>query len=269
MQKRIENDLNNIQPESELSNARSPYCSFELPTGFLDKNETDASGNYKVIKDIELREITGDEEDMLAAKGMNSNQRINNLMVGCLVRVGKYTEKNKIREIVLELVSNDRFFVVYKIREISLGKEYRFKAPCPHCSDDKLRIVDLSEVKFPSLKDPQKRIYEGVLPKSQINYKWAVQTGKTEEKLQKVLQAASNNLFSALIAQRLVELGGRPSSIQDVKKLVALDRQHLRKEFEEVEGLLDDNITVDCPVCGNEFDVEVDIGHKEFFFPTA
>lgn len=262
-------EVNTFEEESVLKDARSPYASYMLPTGYLDKDELDADGRPTLIQDIELKEITGQEEDMLASRNSDANQKMNNLMSSCLTKVGKYTDPKKIREIVLDLVSNDRFFIVYKLREISLGKEYRFKAPCPHCKDDKLRVVDLSSVQFPSLPNPLKRIHEGILPKSQMKYKWAVQNGHIESRLARVLKAASDNLFSAMIAQRLLELDEQPSSIQDVKKLVTMDRNHLRREFERVEGTFDDEIIVDCPECGNSFNVEVNIGDKEFFFPTA
>lgn len=261
-----------VREESYLDGARSPYAHFVLPTGYLAKDSpVDKDGNPPLIKDVELREITGEEEDMLASRGGDSNTKMNNLMVACTHKIGEVTDKSTILKIVKELVSNDRFFLVYKIREISLGKEYRFSAPCPYCGDDKLRFVDLSTVTFPSLPDPYKRIYMGTLPKCGRRFKWKVQDGLAEEGAQRALKGVDNNLMSAIILQRLIELDDVPATMQSVKSLPTMDRNYLRGEFDRVEGQLDDTIVVPCtnPVCGREFNTEVDIGKKEFFFPTV
>jgi hypothetical protein len=252
-----------MSKELDKQDARSPINSFVLPTGWLD-TET-----QEIYKDIELTEMTGEEEDMLASKKLSAQQRMDNLMVACTMRIGPYNDKTKIRQIVDELVTNDRYFLIYKIREISLGKIYKFSAPCPFCGDEKLRLVDLSEVSFPSLKDPKKRIYEGTLPKSKLLFKWRVQDGKREKSLNNAFKKNDSNIFTMAILQRLYSLDNKDSTIESVKKLTALDRSFLRDQFNEVEGLVDDAIEVECSNCGKEFKVEANIGEREFFFPSA
>jgi hypothetical protein len=246
-----------------FENAKASLDSYELPTGWLN------SESGEVHKDVEIREITGEEEDMLASRNLTASQRMNNLMVACTNRIGPFTDKQTIRKIVNELISNDRFFLVYKIREVSLGAIYKFSTPCPHCQDDQLRMVDLSEVIVPGLKDPTKRIYEGKLPKSGMSYRWKIQDGRAEELTQKIVKKNENDLLSAMILHRLQELNGRPASIESLKKLSAMDRNYLRNEFVQIEGEIDDKIIIDCPSCGKTFETTADIGKKEFFFPTA
>ena len=259
----VEKIVNNAEEKELFANAKSSMDAFELPTGWLDTE----SG--QLYKDIELQEITGQEEDMLVAKNLSANQRMNNLMVSCVQRIGPHSDKTMIRRIVSELVSNDRFFLVYKIREISLGPIYKFSAPCVHCQDNQLRIVDLSEVVIPGLKTPLKRVYDGKLPKTGLTYKWKILDGKGEEIAQKIIKKNENDLLSAGILQRLQEIDGRPASIEMLKRLPVMDRNFLRNEFLSVEGEIDDKIIVDCPACGKSFDVEADVGKKEFFFPTV
>lgn len=254
--------------EPMFKDARPPVDIFELPTGWLDRDKTDAEGRPTLVREVELKEITGTEEDMLASSKMQPHQKMNNLMVACTNRMGDITDKQKIRVIINELVSVDRFFLVYKIREISLGKIYKFSAPCPSCSDDKTRLVDLSEVEFPALENPYKRAFEGVLPKSKKNYRWLVQNGISEEKAQKLLKVSGDNIFSTLIMQRLESINGKPATMQMVKELSSADRNYLRQEFEEKEGTVKDDIDIKCDLCGHEFKVVADIGRKEFFFPT-
>ena len=259
----VEKITNNVEEKVLFENAKSSIDAYELPTGWLDTE----SG--ELHKDVELQEITGREEDMLVAKNLSANQRMNNLMCSCVRRIGPFTDGVMIRRIVSELTSNDRFFLVYKIREISLGPIYKFSAPCPYCQDDQLRIVDLSEVVIPGLNNPRIRIYEGKLPKTNLSYKWKVLDGRGEEVAQKIIKKSDNDLLSAAILQRLQELDGRPATIESLKRLPVMDRNFLRNEFVKIEGEIDDKIIVDCSACGKSFDVEADVGKKEFFFPTA
>lgn len=243
--------------------AKSSVASYELPTGWLD-TETG-----ELYKEIELREITGEEEDMLASTRMSAGVKMNNLMTACIQKIGPHTDKSKIRSILDELVSNDRFFLVYKIREISLGPVYKFQTPCLHCQDNQLRMVDLSEVVIPGLLEPKKRIYEGTLPRSKSPYRWKVQDGRSEDFAQKLLEKNKDDILSTIIQQRVQEIDRQPVSLNLLKKLPLADRIFLRSEFTKIEGEVDDKIIVDCPKCGQTFEVTADVAKKEFFFPTV
>lgn len=242
---------------------KSPINGFDLKTGWLDPE------SFEIFKNVELNEITGNEEDMLASTSIPAIEKMDNLLVSCIQKIGPYTDKKMIAKIVEELTSNDRYSLIYKIREISLGKLYKFSAPCPYCNDDKLRIVDLSEIVVPALQDPKRRIYEGILPKSQISFKWRVQDGRREKELNRNFKKNDTNLFTAAILQRLIALGDQVPTLETVKNLSAYDRAYLREQFKEIEGIIDDAIHVDCPACSKEFKVDADIGRKEFFFPSA
>lgn len=256
------------QEPSSLDAARSPYMSFDLPNGYLDYDNM--NGDKPMLhKNVELQEITGREEDMLMSRDGDANKKMNNLMTACVRQIGPYTEKPKIAQIVKKLLSIDRFFLIYKIREISLGNEYRFSSPCPNCGDDKLRFTDLSEVNFPSIPDTYTRVFECVLPRTQKKVKWKLQDGEMEDKAQKSMKATNSNVLSSIILQRLVDFDGRPATIQDVQGLPSFDRNFLRQQFAKNEGEIDDKIDVACPNCGHEFVVETNIGDKEFFFPTV
>lgn len=252
-----------ISEETMFSDAKSPIDVRTLPTGWYDRSAD------TVINEVELTEITGVEEDMLASRRLTPYQRMNNLMINCVNRVGSHTDKAKIRTIVSELVSNDRYFLVYKIRELSLGKLYKFSFPCPACRDDQLRVVDLSEVTFPSLKDPKVRAFTVELPRSKKQVTWVVQNGMTEEKAQASTKRDADNLFSVALFQRVETIDGKPVTLKDIKSLGARDRAYLRGQFEEIEGAPDDEIEVECPNCNTDFTVEADIARKEFFFPTV
>jgi hypothetical protein len=255
--------LKKMSENIDKQDARSPIHGYELPTGWLDRE------TMEIHRNVELQEITGAEEDMLASNSVAPTDKMDNLIVSCTLKIGIHTDKQKIAEIVNDLTSNDRYFLIYKIREISLGKLYKFSAPCPFCKDDRLRIVDLSEVSVPALKDPAVRIYEGVLPRTQYKFKWRVQDGRREKDLNKNMKKNESNIFTIAILQRLIELDGQQPTIDMLKKLPIMDRTFLREQFTQVEGIIDDKIIVECPSCQKEFNVDADIGRKEFFFPSA
>jgi hypothetical protein len=53
-----------------------------------------------------------------------------------------------------------------------------------------------------------------------------------------------------------------------VKAMGFGDRQALRAEWNKVEGGLDTEVEMTCPLCGHDFKCDVEIS-PSFFFPSA
>lgn len=249
--------------EQPFEDAKSSYNTFELPTGYLDTN------TQELIKTVVLKEMTGEEEDLLANPKINAFFKMNKLMQNCTESIGQYTDKEKVADILKSLVANDRHFIIYKIRQITFGDNYKFQVECPECKKSQVGVVKISSIEIPSLKDPKKRLYTGILPKSGMEYCWKVIDGKAED-ISKGLNpnASKESMFSIMLLQRVQSLGGSKVDLKTLKKLSSVDRSHLRNEIIETEGRVDDNIDMECKFCGTEFDVEADIAKQEFFFPN-
>jgi hypothetical protein len=251
-----------LQPLSDV--AKSSVGSYELPTGYID-------GDGVLHTAVVVREITGEEEDILASRKMPMYVRMNKVIENCVLSIG--TIKNGCPEwskIIKDLIVTDRLFLLIKIRIVTLGELFSFKAQCPSeaCGKYSSQTTSLEEFDIKGLKDPMLRSWKGKLPKSGSSYTARIQTGADEEKLAKV--SGSEDLLSLAMLARLIELNGEsPVTLSAVKRLSSMDRQFLRSDFEVHEGDIDNTVQVTCPHCGNEFSDEVSIASPSFFSLSA
>lgn len=250
---------------------QSGYGNIELPIGLVDEE-----GN--IVRDVTFREITGEEEDILASDRMPVLQRMNALLSNCIVQIGSGMEPKKA---VLDMTSGDRMAMIIAIRALSLGARYDMKAKCPHCAAEFKFTVDMSELDVNEPSDPKRRVYEVQLPpggKYKV-VKWHVMTGADEIELERLRSKSKDSPMTALIAVRVREVDGQKLSLSSAggrKKMMSLlkslrlrDRVALRASFEEHEGSLDMDFEYDCPECGKEINGRIDVGQPGFFFPQA
>jgi hypothetical protein len=249
---------------SEVIHLESPQSSvegFKLPSGYLD--------DEGVVHDqIVMSEITGEEEDILASRKMLIHKRLQAVLERCTVSLGD-VPKGDIGKALKKLPVVDRLYMLIKLRAISLGNMYTFKTACPQeaCKMESRMTVDLDELVATGLKDPKKRHFEVVLPKSKKKVRWAVMDGSGEDKLSGMQQ--SKDSASLMILGRVLEIGTEPPSLDKIKSLPMADRDFLRGQFQEQEGSLDDKIEIDCPFCGEHYETDIDIGQPSFFFPAG
>ena len=244
----------------QMTTPKSTQGVYDLPCGYLDE-----SGNLHT--EVALHEITGTEEDLLANPKMQPVKKINELLTRCIDRIGPFTERGRVSQIVLDLTVGDRAFLMFAIRRISLGDDYPFKDKCPSCEEEKLYTVDLSELEAKQMPDPKKRAFDQTLPSGK-QAKFHPMTGRDEERLAKFDKNKADTL-SLSILMRLDLLDGKAPTLPDVKNLGLRDRNFLRDQFEDSEGGLDTEVDLECPDCGEAFKRDVDVGQQGFFFPSA
>lgn len=247
---------------------RSSTAVVNLPSGYLDDAGT-------VHDTASIREMTGVEEDLLTASKTPIWQRMQKILENCVTQIGTIDKVSSgagaWSKIVKSLPVSDRLFLIVELRKVSLGKLFSFKAQCTNsdCRHVASYEVDLDTFKINGLADRTKRAWEGTLPRSGYKYLAKTQTGEDEERLDKVAKD-TKDLTSLILLGRLIELNGQnPVTLDQVKKLSMVDREHLRKDFRDREGSVEDKVDVTCSACGTDFQAEVEIGTPGFFFPTA
>lgn len=247
---------------------RSASAVVNLPSGYLDDAGT-------VHETATIREMTGVEEDLLTATKTPVWQRMQKILENCVSVIGAVDRANlgagPWSKVVKSLPAADRLFLIVELRKLSLGKFFSFKAQCTNgeCRHIASYEVDLDTFVIKGLPDKTKRFWDGALPRSGYKYVAKAQTGEDEERLDKVAKD-TKDLTSLIILGRLIELNGQnPVTLDQVKKLSMVDREHLRKDFRDHEGSVEDKVDVTCSACGTDFQAEVEIGTPGFFFPTA
>lgn len=243
--------------QAQMSEAKSTVGIFELPCGYL-------APDGELITEVQVREITGVEEDMLAAKNIPGGKKITQLLGNCLERLGPMTDKPILVRCARDLLIGDRVFLMLAIRRVTLGDDFPFEKECPKCDHKSLYTVDLGSLETQKMGDPKKRVYEGALPNGK-SVRWHCMTGKEEETLSKV---GTTDALSASILVRVDSINGGPVSMQAIKALSMRDREWLRERFDESEGGVDTTLQLTCPECGAEFEDQLDVGQTGFFFPS-
>lgn len=215
-----------------------------------------------------VRPLTGEEEDILTSRRLSYVTRFNMVFTNCIQELSSGTEKielkTEVAKAVPKLTIGDRVFLLFVLRQISIGDEFDFDIQCPECNRKLEKRVYLSQLKVFPMPDKRKRVFEEQLP-SGVKCKWQVMTGELEEKMERM--RSEKDALSLAIFVRLVEFDGREPTLYDVKSLVLSDRNYLRQRFDENEGGVETDILVDCKYCGAQFTTMLDIGQTSFFFP--
>jgi len=250
-------DMQNL---AAIEAPKSTLGVFELPCGYLD-------GEGNVHNEVALRELTGAEEDLLAAKQLTPFKKYNELLTRCTLRIGNVTDATRIPAIVKALPIGDRLFMLFALRRVSLGDNYTFEATCPDkaCGVTRNYTIDLSTLEIKKMPDPRKRVFDATLPTG-ATVRFRISTGADEERSMQFDK--SEDVLSKGILMRLELLNGVPPELAAVKAMKWRDRIALREEWNTVEGGVDTEVDMTCAACGTEYkrDVEVSAG---FFFPSA
>ena len=251
--------------DEHFLNPKSTTEVFRLPVGWVD-------GDGKTHKDVQVREMTGEEEELLAGKG-DIGIRLNRVLANCLVDVGG--EKGTV-PLVKSMAMVDRVFLLIAIRRVSLGDTYRIKAKCPSCDDKGDYTIDLGELETTETDLDDGWEFDSTLPSGR-KVRWHVMTGEDEDWLKQAeKKLKGQGRMTLAILARLDELDGikldksnraMKVALTAVARLSLRDRNFLRREFEK-EGDIDTKLEFECAACGAEFESEIELGSADFFFPS-
>jgi hypothetical protein len=229
---------------------------FDLPTGWLGPEGA-------IHKRVEMREMTGYEEDVIGDDRLPYSVRMNRILAGCTLKLGPVTDKPQLEKIMDELTSVDRMKLLLMIRVASIPEPYEFDAACPGCSKKGTHQLDLLTLQFEGLKDPKLREYEVSLPSGK-QATCRVLTGEMENRISELGKA---DVMSGAILLRMTKLGGNSQpTLEDIKKLPLKDRTMLRKRFDEVEGGFERDIQIVCKNCNKEFESRLDLGVMDLLY---
>jgi len=248
--------------ENQTQDPKSPIASYVLPCGWLDED-----GN--LVRDVVLREFSGVEEDILASEKLQSAQKMEMILANTLVKLGNIDDARVISEILPKMPVGDRVFLLLSTRRTSLGDSFPYIAKCPECRHKELFTVDLDELKIQPMPDPTKRVFDAEIPGGH-SVRWHVMTGERELKISAFpLQQRKNASVSLSILARLELLDDHPVNLPQIQRLSMEQRNALRDMFSENEGGVDTSVEFECPACGAEWEEDLDISQRGFFFPSA
>lgn len=126
---------------------------FMLPGGYVDDEGV-------VHREVELSPVTGFDEELLDSIGpaVCSAHVVTALLSRCLKRVGSHSPVTT--SLVRDLLIHDRDFLMWKLRELTLGKRIRAMIVCgdPKCAQSMDIALNLDDV-MPALKPVDRRVF--------------------------------------------------------------------------------------------------------------
>ena len=247
-----------LTQENIILEERSTQDIFTLPCGYYDEN------TCVLHREVHLREMSGDEEDLLANFQIPFAKRINGVFGSCITRIGDIPAP-KVPKIIPHLPVGDRSFLLFALRRRSLGDKFPMRERCPSCNATHIYIYDLSLIQALPMPEPERRHYVVELPSGGAAT-WHPITGADDlrkEEYKQALQPRSLNIFI-----RLDDINGEPPTPKAVKRMSYRDRDFLRGQFTKFEGGVETSVEVNCKSCGFEFERDIDPGSQGFFSPS-
>ncbi len=221
----------------------SDYVSLDLPSG----------GRFYDLKEIpQIRPLGWEDEKALVTRA-NDDNAISILLNSTLKGITAE-----------QLIPMDRTYVLFKLREITVGSEYEIKITCPQCNKLGEVRIDTADFAINALPEDVQNPREIELPVSKLKMKVRFQKG-TEEIYFRNPGVAIDNIY------RLVEEidGQTDTSIiaAVIKKLPSPDLQFMRRAMSMEEFGLDTKFMYQCGECKKESLLEAPIG-SDFFLKT-
>jgi hypothetical protein len=256
--------------KGHLMDVASSALAVDLPCGYIDDRGV-------VHRDLVVVEMTGHEEDLLAAKGPVL-PRLNQIIANCARRIGTIEDRVTLGQAVSQLTAADRMVAFLAIRRVSLGDFYDVKVQCPNpdCREEMRYALNLADVEIHAMEDPLQRVFTHTLKSGKV-VQWHIMSSTDEEWLTTKTKKAKEDVLTLGLLARVDELDGvaiqRDKNQRDamarMKALPTRDRNEIRSLFEKYEGHVDTNVDFSCPSCQHEWKAELNLGQPSFFFPSA
>ena len=245
---------------------KNKFCSMEdyqvkLPSnGIPYKDLDDGLANGELT----IRPMSLADEEILGNKTYSKNGTIfSKLLDSCIV--------NDVN--VKKLIPYDVFYLLYYLRKITYGEDYKFEITCPECGKKYEKTIDISEVEWEEIEDKAVRGIKTIkLPVSKFTLTIEAPTlGNEEEvvKISKKFEDSSDTILNYVVRTReILDDNGEPVNPDDYadffEALPGKDRAEITKAFEKIEDLTVPVVKMTCPKCSAEDEASIPFT-KDFF----
>ena len=216
---------------------------------------------------ISLRPMTTEEEKILTtARFVKTGRAIDMIFKACL--------ENKDIE-TTELLSGDRAYLLYFLRQMSYGAAYEYKIHCPSCGTTFETTYNLNDIVIKFLKDDFREPISTTLPICKKKVSLRLTRGKDELRLiedrdRRIATFGADQVDNTVVERLTIIIESidgeedRAIITKAVNHMIAGDAATLRNFIEEEEpGIITDHSNV-CPKCAHEFVTDVPVGSSFF-----
>jgi len=219
---------------------------------------------------VEMFPMTGREEALVSGMGASNITTIFDTLLKRCMKTGPPVE---------ELLTSDRFYLLFVLRSNSYGEDYTFTTKCPSCS---ARVNHTSKVpsdfKILWAKDEWAEPFSVTLPRSQATVQFRLLRGKDEAEIlqyarrEEAKARLEDPSFIYRLAKALVTINGKTPEIQTamtfIENLIGEDCSALKNAIDDVTPGAVTGVDITCTNgrCGDFF--RVDLPFTGDFFRT-
>lgn len=231
-----------------------------LPIGWADPTG-------RTHKTAVIQKMRGHEEALFYDTALSPGRLVTELLRGCLVRLGEVSEITS--ELVSQLYSADRNYLVVELRRITLGEHVPSSYTCPGCGGETTVTEDLSRLEVRRLEDGLKP--EDIVVPLEDGYR--DRDGTVHEEIRLRLPRGADEEFvthssgkdplrtrDALILRCISSFGTlrraalEAYGLKILRELTLGDRRRLYRAIEAESPGVDLRRTVSCAHCRARFD---------------
>ena len=212
-------------------------------------------------EEIELREMTGAEEELLTNQRLiRTGDAVNQVLANCTLRIGDDEEIGP--KVVMDMLSGDRLFTLVKLRQVSLGDEVELDLVCPSAACRAKNRVTVNLDDLPVTPYGQEREFTFTLPASGSKVRFVYLDGHKEKRLAQMEEPS----LSAAMMIRILDIDGNAPTKKTLNEMSMRDRSALRQEMLRVDAGIDTSIESDCDSCGTRIRTRLE-AEPGFLFP--
>jgi len=247
--------LKTLNPAPVIGELPDTYI--KLPAGLLVDGEA--------VQDAEVRELTGEHEELLAkAKTANNAAKYMATLLQCgVVSIGDTPSTTAVLD---SLIQGDLDMLMLGIRRATFGEQFEiFNVACPHCGELNDLKMNLKDIPVKELEDPAVREFEVKL-RHGTTATVKFPTGSVQNEIFKnvltVPEMNSLTLANCVLSFQYSDGKGHPcSGLADVKQLGIQDRNTLTEFiYTNQPGPRYDQVVAACSACEGEVPVPLNVG---------
>lgn len=255
----------NIQSSKKEKKAKFCFTEeheIELPTkGYLYKDQENEDIKNGIVR---LQPMSIDDEETISNQSYIKNGTVfTHLLNSCILNEG-FDARN--------LCVYDVYYLIYALRQITYGEDYKFELKCPSCGKKYDFNLNVGELTFDELKSSETLTKKITLPVSKYTITIRAEVLGDEESAYKLSKRFEdfNDTILKYVSRTSEVLSNNGEAINPddwpefYKALPGRDRATITSSFKNIEDLRIPTITCTCPKCGEQEERTIPF-NKEFF----
>lgn len=234
------------------------------------------------LTEWEIRQMTVKEQKKMLGMGVNHQDEVlTEIVKKCVVQPDVSN---------IDLLVQDRDFLLTQIRILTYGSEIEFETECPKCGQKNTVKVDLTTLPITYIDDPDIKISDNIIYTTDLieymgqplKLKFKLQRTSSSKRTQQLLKMFKKQkdkereiLPYITIFSLLDEVNDEPIDVHGIKQIINIFLQLPQSEIQKLMKLqmttqelgLKTTTVETCDTCGEEY--EVSVLTSEFFLPVG